>query len=370
MTLRADPRTNRQVRQARGRGPVGTDPKLPNMKSALDGVFRRIQSGQTPQQVRQELTKRFGGSYANQVTRAYQADPRRGQVVRSPGAPDANPAPAVDPYTDPNASVNFDNVGGAVNREVFDDINAIGNRGDFQAQGLPELNQDYNQARQRSEQAVIDKNMRYLQPQFDRQMADFRQRMAEQGVPETSEAYQKQFADLQDAQNRARADVFNDATQTGRAEQQQQFGQALQGRGQMFGEQLQTYQQPLNVLSAYAPYYGQNANIFQQQQQFGQERALADLGYQYDLGRMQADFGYNTRLANQAFGHNQRLARMRSGGGGGGGGGIDPYDRQLDNLILGGAAGGGRQQRPSIFGGAAQGFGSGVGLGLVGSMMR
>lgn len=58
-------------------------------------------------------------------------------------------------------------------------------------------------ARQRAEQATYNSYMEYLQPQFERQTADYSTMLQNKGLPVGSEAYERAMSDLQDRQNAA-----------------------------------------------------------------------------------------------------------------------------------------------------------------------
>lgn len=351
------------TRAPSGRGMSGTDPRAPNMANVMNGVFARIQAGKSPQEVQKEIAARYGSSFAKQATQAYMKDPRRGQVkpITTPGGPDKP-----NPYTDPNAPVNFDNVSGATNREVFDDINAIGNRADFQAQGLPDLNYDYAATRQKAEGAVMDSFNRQMEPRFKKEEQDFRQMMAERGVPEGSEQFTREYGNMKQAQNSAYGDAQNQAFLTGQSEQNLGYNQALAGRDQGFNQQLATYQQPLQNLQAFSPFYQQGANIYQQQQGFGHDTNLANLGYRHNIGLGAQGQKFKLEQMAKQFGYDKQLQSMIPRGHGGGGG--SPNYSGLDNMITAAILGGGGAPQQGYAGGFAGGVNQGVGLGLASAL--
>lgn len=60
-----------------------------------------------------------------------------------------------------------------------------------------------DEARQRAEQATYNSYMDYMQPQFERQTADYSTMLQNKGLPVGSEAYERAMSDLQDRQNAA-----------------------------------------------------------------------------------------------------------------------------------------------------------------------
>lgn len=72
---------------------------------------------------------------------------------------------------------------------------------------------------------VMDQFNRSMQPEFDRQNAEFEQQMLEQGIDPNSGAYQGRAKALHNSQNEARQNAMNQATQQSYAVQQQGFAQ-------------------------------------------------------------------------------------------------------------------------------------------------
>jgi len=103
--------------------------------------------------------------------------------------------------------------------------------------GLPALSTDFSGDAARLEQATFDAASARLQPQFDRQQEQLEQRLADQGLPAGSEAYQEQINLLRENQGEQLSRLSLDAVQAGRQEQDRlaRLGAAL--RGQAFTEQ-------------------------------------------------------------------------------------------------------------------------------------
>lgn len=323
------------------RGALATDPRGVRVSP---GVYRNAQ----------------GKTYQSK-TGALGRDPRPKKkpatapgVVNPPpgteGAPAQNPTYSVDP--DPNFDMAMGNV-----------FQRFGQQGEFDP-NLPEIPQDYGAMRQKSEQMAMDSFERNMNPQFQREEADFRQRMAEQGVPETSEGYQRQYMDMKNQQNAARQNAATSAFQAGQGEQAQAWGQAMQGRQNAFGEQFQSYQLPMAQMNAMSPYYASNL----QNQQFNNN--LGFLGGQNDMNR-QHDFDL-AKQQNKFARQQMRLGAQLNprGGGGGGGGGGSPagqFDKTFDNMMLQYMTQPQQQQPqyPGYAGGFFQGLGQGTPMGLM-----
>ena len=127
----------------------------------------------------------------------------------------------------------------------------LGNRNPFSLSGLPERGQldtsnlpelpgsgDLQGFRDRSEQALYDRNTQYLDRDFGRREEGLRTRLANQGVVEGSEAYTNAFDDFERGREQSYSGARNDAIAGGGAEASRMFGIGSQTRGQMYGEAL------------------------------------------------------------------------------------------------------------------------------------
>jgi hypothetical protein len=79
-------------------------------------------------------------------------------------------------------------------------------------------------------QSVMGEFERTMAPEFQRQDAEFQQRMAEQGIDPNSGAYQAQFRAIKEAQNNARNQAQSQAFQLGSQYQQQGYEQFIGGQ--------------------------------------------------------------------------------------------------------------------------------------------
>ena len=79
-------------------------------------------------------------------------------------------------------------------------------------------------------QSVMGEFERTMAPEFQRQDAEFNQRMAEQGIDPNSGAYQAQFRAIKESQNNARNQAQSQAFQLGSQYQQQGYDQFMGGQ--------------------------------------------------------------------------------------------------------------------------------------------
>lgn len=212
---------------------------------------------------------------------------------------------------------NFESVTGQSNEALSNTFEQIQNQGMFNPG-------DYTAMRERAEQSVMNSFNNRMNPQFQQQQDQFRQQMAEQGISEGSEGYNRQYQQLQQSQNDARQQAMGQAFQLGQGEQQQGWNQAFQG-----------YQLPLAQLNAMSPYYNVQGQMGMQenQQNWQGEQSEADR----ELSKWQTKYGRGT-----AWG------APRGGGGGGGGGLSFEQEMQLQqqgffNNLVGGALANGNQ---------------------------
>lgn len=228
------------------------------------------------------------------------------------------------------AQPTFDTTTGQANQAIS---------GAFQnIQNLQPMNMDYGAMRQKAEQMAMDSFNRNMQPQFQREEADFRQRMAEQGIDPNGEQARKQFEQLKQQQNAMVQNAQTSAFQAGQGEQAQAFGQQVTG-------QMMPYQQ----LGALQPFYASQAASNMQGSQNSWQAKQNELNRQAQL----------------------QAAKM--GGGGGGMSMQDRYalmDREMyNNMVMASMQNG--QQMPNQTGNAAvAGIGQGIANAVVGSALR
>jgi hypothetical protein len=101
----------------------------------------------------------------------------------------------------------------------------------------------FGQARDKAYNDVMSQFNRSMEPEFQRQNAEFQQRMADQGLDPASGAYQAQYKALADAQNNARLNAQSQASQAAYDVQQQAFNQGQTSYNMPFN--WQQVQQPL-----------------------------------------------------------------------------------------------------------------------------
>lgn len=101
----------------------------------------------------------------------------------------------------------------------------------------------FGEARDKAYSDVMSQFNRSMEPEFQRQNAEFQQRMADQGLDPASGAYQAQYKALADAQNNARLNAQSQASQQAYQVQQQAFGQGQVATMMPF-EQWQASKEP------------------------------------------------------------------------------------------------------------------------------
>lgn len=140
----------------------------------------------------------------------------------------------------------------------------------------------FAEARDKAYGDVMSQFNRSMEPEFQRQNAEFQQRMSDQGLDPNSGAYQAQYKALSDAQNKMRLDAQSQASQQAYNVQQQAFGQGNIAAMQPF-QQWQAANQP------YLLPYQQRAdvNLANIQGGFNLKQAQIQAENALALGRMQ-----------------------------------------------------------------------------------
>lgn len=103
-------------------------------------------------------------------------------------------------------------------------------------QGLPGIDTDYTAANQRAADAVYNRGMNYYQPEFENQTSSAEAQLAARGIPVGSEAYAREKDRIERGQGMQRENLALSAIGAGNQEAARLFGQDLQARGQLFGE--------------------------------------------------------------------------------------------------------------------------------------
>lgn len=140
----------------------------------------------------------------------------------------------------------------------------------------------FGEARDKAYTDIMNQFNRSMEPEFQRQNAEFQQRMADQGLDPSSGAYQAQYKALADAQNSARLNAQSQASQ-----------QAYQVQQQAFQQGQEASLQPLEFYKATFPM------IQMPWEQAGQVN-LANISGQYGLKQQAAQNAAAIQQANIA----------------------------------------------------------------------
>lgn len=151
---------------------------------------------------------------------------------------------------------------------------------------------------------VMDQFNRSMQPEFERQNAEFNQRMAEQGIDPNSGSYQAQFRALQNSQNEARQNAMNQATQQAYAVQQQGFAQQQ-------GAYMTPFQAMQVGIVPWATQYGSEQDLAKQRlaNQAQLEATRMSSGATVAGARIGAEadkYGYDLRALTEGYNQNKQ----------------------------------------------------------------
>ena len=212
---------------------------------------------------------------------------------------------------------------------------------------------DFQQQRDAAYDTVMGQFERTMSPQFQQERDQFEQQMAERGIAPGSELYSQLSDQMSQRQGLARQNAMDQAFQLGQGEQAQAYNQAYN-----------TYNVPMQHISALTPYYGYQHQSQMQGDQFGFMNRQNRLDRRHD--RRMANLAHQHRLSEIAA---QPMPSM-------GGGGLS-YDQQLglmdremyNNMVLASLQNGGGYPMPGYGGGFAQGIAGGVG-GALGAGLR
>lgn len=117
--------------------------------------------------------------------------------------------------------------------------------------GLPQIPSTADQAgRDQMTNAVYDQQTRFLDPQFQQGQSDLTSQLANQGIMEGSDAYNRAVNNFNLQKTAAYGDARDRAIQQGGAEQTRLDQLALQNRNQGINEQLAQRNFPLTSLQA------------------------------------------------------------------------------------------------------------------------
>lgn len=159
---------------------------------------------------------------------------------------------------------------------------------DFSSLGaMPQADQT---TRQHVQDAMYGQFTTAMDPQYAQQDAQLRNRLAQQGITQGSDAYNTETGNFMRNKNLAYTQALNDAIVGGGNQMAQQFGMQMQGR-----------QQGANEIMSSA-----NANNTLRQNELSQAAYLRGL----PLSDMNALFGFGSTQASQAPGFNQAPASI------------------------------------------------------------
>jgi surface antigen len=195
----------------------------------------------------------------------------KAQLGRSLAAQDLTGA-ARDELTRPMDWGGLPEAGGEVAGGPLSQLGRRGSvQGDLDYSGAPALG-DPSQIRQRAEDALYNRSIARLDPQWGQRESELRTQLANQGVDPGSDAYNQLYGNFSRGRNDAYSSAMNDAISGGGAEAQRQFGMDLAARQQGVNE---VNQQGAFHNAAQAQDFGQDLQAAQfgnaaQAQQFGQ----------------------------------------------------------------------------------------------------
>jgi len=195
--------------------------------------------------------------------------------------------------------------------------NAYENRFDQNAQNFnqdtanrsydPNSYGDLNKYRDDVQGAFYNRQASLLEPQFQQQEEAMIQRLADQGIPVGSEAYNDAMGNLKRGQGEQRQRIANDAVLAAGNESQRQLGMEQGLNTQAFNQSAQRAQFGQNTAQAGL---GAQNQAFQQrnlanQQQFGIAGNANTIAQQDTLGRTGFEQGLRNAVRSEALGDNQ-----------------------------------------------------------------
>jgi hypothetical protein len=126
-----------------------------------------------------------------------------------------------------------------INLDDYGAIQSDAGLGEFNPQGLPELPGDMESYRNRMEDAFFQRSRRLLDPEFRRQEETLRDTLANQGLPNTSDAFLDQFSQFNTDRGNTYANLADQSVLYSGQEASRMLADALAQRGQLYGEQYQ-----------------------------------------------------------------------------------------------------------------------------------
>lgn len=209
-----------------------------------------------------------------------------------------------DAYFDPNRGEASGTWSPRGSGSSFGSFSSGGFDGNSSIGGVSAVNPQAGQANEldafkRYEDAAFNNSMSRLEPQFDRQQADFSQSMVSRGMPVGSDAYNSAMAQMNQSQSGATQDAAFGAMGFGLGAQNQSFQQDATRSG-LANSLLQSRWQNDLQRDALAQSGRQfNASLAQQNQQFGD-----NLGFNYDTffdSMNQRNYEFDTSMDNNRY---------------------------------------------------------------------
>ena len=162
-------------------------------------------------------------------------------------------------------------------------------------------------ARRRAEQATYNSYLQYLQPQFERQTADYSTMLQNKGLPVGSEAYERAMSDLQSQQNAALTQAAYLSVLNGQNAYSQSLGDEVTS-GQFGNAAQQNY-----VNQIYSTLRGSPSEYENQQNLFSVGAGKSAIDYQNSLAT--AKGGWSGALTGGIQGGAQGAAQGFAAGG-------------------------------------------------------
>lgn len=233
---------------------------------------------------------------------------------------EADPEMTINPLegmvSDPLSANARNPIYGQVNQNMLDLINrAGGQQFDLSQFGAAPSMRDFGAQGQQVQDSIYNQNKTLIDKNFNERREQLSQELAMKGIPVGSEAHQKEMNRFDDNYNAQLTSARQSAIQAGTQEQQRLYDNAMNARQNQIGEYAMQHGMPLQELGAYGQLFGQQGMESGQQALYGQQEKMLGLGQQYDLEKMQKQFGYDTKLQAQ---QGKIAASMPRGGGGGG----------------------------------------------------
>lgn len=174
---------------------------------------------------------------------------------------------------------------------------------DIEGMNFPDLRTDFAGDAQRLEDSTFQAAQQRLTPIFSRQRNQIEQRLADQGLPIGSDAYQEEVNRLEESQNEQLSRLALDSVAQGRAEQDRMARLSAALRGQGLNEQLalssieqSARQQSFGELGSLL---GFNTPFVQQSYSPIDVAGITNAGYQNQLGA----FGARQQASQQQAGN-------------------------------------------------------------------